>query len=190
MQNSRRDPLITPGYSGEVHTPNGTVEKPGRGERGPGSAPVDRPPRQRRACPHTHTSTHTRIMRGAAKWKRCHFTRYLHQQPHTSCPASSPAACVLPLRALAHDRPAGSARPGLAQSGATDVRVGRARSGDQLEPFQPGQGSGTRRGEHRQRLEPVLRAWPARHPHRSPRASVQTISKIQDAALKYANVTC
>lgn len=75
----------------------------------------------------------------------------------------------------------------LAQSRATDVRVGRARSGEQLEPFQPGQGSGTRRGERRQRLEPVLPTWPARHPHQSPQAAVHAISKIRDTALKYAN---
>lgn len=41
------------------------------------------------------------------------------------------------------NRTAGSALPALAQKRATDVKVGRAHSGDQLEPFQPGQGSGT-----------------------------------------------
>lgn len=58
--------------------------------------------------------------------------------------------------------------PALAQKKTTDVKVGRARSGDQLEPVQPGQGSGTQLRVHKQHLEPLFRDRPACHCHQSP----------------------
>ncbi|CAB1441609.1 unnamed protein product [Pleuronectes platessa] len=44
----------------------------------------------------------------------------------------------------------------LAEEWTPDVRVQGARPGEQLVPVQPGQGSGTRQREHRQRSEPRL----------------------------------
>lgn len=113
---------------------------------------------------HTHSNNKGRqwsvndVLSHDTPHKQAH-TEYINS--HDPCTISlfmlaprSDVICLYLSHSLSHintnRRSEGSALSALAQRRTADVKVGRARSGDQLEPVQPGQGSGTRLRKHKQ----------------------------------------